>query len=140
VRGEKLAHLTLAEGEATGHAHRVTDGVAALYEFEDKKYLQIQSELAMLTHEEHKALQIPEGNYEIKIQKDRGAAGHNGIKSIIESLGTQDFYRVRIGVASPNEKKMQNTAKFVLGKFSLLEKKRLNKAIEGAVAEITKLF
>jgi len=37
-----------------------------------------------------------------KAQINRGAAGHNGIKSIISSLETQDFHRLRIGVGSDN--------------------------------------
>lgn len=36
-----------------------------------------------------------------KIQFDRGPAGHNGIKSIIENLGTQEFNRIRIGIGKP---------------------------------------
>ncbi len=36
---------------------------------------------------------------DIRIAKDRGDGGHNGIKSIIESLGTKDFFRIRIGIA-----------------------------------------
>ena len=61
---------------------------------------------------------------DIRVQTDRSDAGHNGIKSIIQHLGTQNFTRVRIGIASANEKKMKDTADFVLGKFGLLEKKK----------------
>jgi hypothetical protein len=32
LKGKKLPHLTLAEGEVTGHAHRITEGQAELYE------------------------------------------------------------------------------------------------------------
>lgn len=71
-----------------------------------------------------------------KIQTNRGDAGHNGIKSIIEHLGTRNFTRVRIGVASTNEKKMANTGKFVLSKFALGEKKKVKEAIEVAVDKI----
>jgi len=35
----------------------------------------------------------------LRIQRARSSAGHNGIESIIDSLGTQDFLRIRIGVA-----------------------------------------
>ena len=35
----------------------------------------------------------------LRIHTRRSSAGHNGIESIIESLGTQDFLRIRIGVA-----------------------------------------
>ncbi len=77
---------------------------------------------------------------EIKIQKDRGSAGHNGIKSLIEHLGTQDFLRIRVGVRSSNEKKMSDTAKFVLGKFGIFEKPTLKQMIDRSVDEIIKLL
>jgi peptidyl-tRNA hydrolase, PTH1 family len=75
----------------------------------------------------------------IKVQTNRSAAGHNGIKSIIQHLGTQNFIRVRVGVA--NEKtSLQDTATFVLKKFGLFEKKKLNQGIKLAIEEIYKLL
>jgi len=47
----------------------------------------------------HDDLDLIVGDY--KVQFDRGPAGHNGIKSIIEYLGTQQFNRIRIGIAKP---------------------------------------
>ena len=47
----------------------------------------------------HDDLDLKVGDY--KIQFDRGPAGHNGIKSIIEKLGTQQFNRIRIGIGKP---------------------------------------
>lgn len=76
----------------------------------------------------------------IKMQSNRGSAGHNGIKSIIEHIGTQDFLRLRLGVAPKNEKKMNKVDKFVLGKFNLLERKIAQKMIEQATSEIIQLF
>lgn len=73
---------------------------------------------------------------EIKIQENRGPAGHNGIKSIIEYIGTQDFTRVRVGIASDNKKKMADIPKFVLDKFGVLEKKKLKISIEEAVGKM----
>lgn len=77
---------------------------------------------------------------EIKIQTDRGDAGHNGIKSIIEHLGTKNFQRVRIGIASENPKRMSDTAKFVLDKFAFSERKKVNEIIEKATEEIITLI
>ena len=42
----------------------------------------------------------------IKISYDRGDGGHNGIKSIMESLGSQSFIRIRIGVSILDENKV----------------------------------
>lgn len=47
----------------------------------------------------HDDLDLPIGEY--KIQFDRGPAGHNGIKSIIDHLHTQAFNRIRVGIGKP---------------------------------------
>lgn len=82
----------------------------------------------------HDDKDIPLGEY--RIQTDRSAAGHNGIKSIIEHLGTQNFTRVRIGVATEEMKKYPDTADFVLGHFGKEEKKILEAVIEKILKEI----
>lgn len=76
---------------------------------------------------------------DIKVQKSRGAAGHNGIKSIIASLGSGDFQRVRVGIASKNEKKMEDTVKFVLGRFGWFERGRVKAAVAEAAEHVLKL-
>jgi hypothetical protein len=68
--GQKLPHLTLAEGEVTGHAHRISDGRAELYEREGILYLQVLSETATLDHEEHHALEVPRGHWMVRIQRE----------------------------------------------------------------------
>lgn len=77
---------------------------------------------------------------QIKVQVNRGSAGHNGIKSIIEHIKSQDFYRVRVGIASANKNKMKDIPKFVLQKFSIFEKKNLDKTITKATKEILDLL
>ncbi len=76
---------------------------------------------------------------EIKMQSNKNHAGHNGIKSIIEHIGTKNFMRLRIGVASENKRKMSDTSRFVLGKFGLFEKKKLEEITKKSIAEIKKL-
>jgi len=70
VVGKKLTHLTLAEGEVTGHSHRISDGKAELYERNGTLYLRVLSPEATLTHEEHKAVQIPQGSWMVRIQRE----------------------------------------------------------------------
>ena len=70
VMGKKLKHLILAEGEVTGHAHRITEGDATLYEHDGTLYLSVESETAKLTHEEHKTIAIPKGTFKIGIVQE----------------------------------------------------------------------
>lgn len=67
----------------------------------------------------------------LRIRKDGSAGGHNGIKSIIAELGSQDFPRVKIGVgAKPHPD--YDLADWVLSSFSAQEEKALIPALERA--------
>lgn len=65
-----LPHLTLAEGEVTGHRHQISQGEAKLYERDGVLYLQVLSPTAMLTHEEHRAIEISQGQWQVRIQRE----------------------------------------------------------------------
>ena len=74
-------------------------------------------------------ISLPVGR--IRIRKDGSAGGHNGIKSIIQSLGTDKFPRVKVGVgAKPHPD--YDLADWVLSKFSAQEEKDLAPAMENA--------
>lgn len=67
----------------------------------------------------------------IRIRAEGSAGGHNGIKSIIAELGSQEFPRVKIGVgAKPNPE--FDLADWVLSTFSAKEEKDLRFALENA--------
>lgn len=70
IQGEEQKKLVLAEDEVTGHSHQITDGAAKLFKWNEKMYLKVTSERAALTHEEHKRIDIPCGDYEVIIQKE----------------------------------------------------------------------
>ena len=67
----------------------------------------------------------------LRVRGDGSAGGHNGIKSIIAELGSQNFPRVKIGVgAKPNPE--FDLAAWVLSTFSAKEEKDLSFALENA--------
>lgn len=69
----------------------------------------------------------------LRIRADGSAGGHNGIKSIIAELGSQDFPRVKIGVgAKPTPD--YDLAAWVLSSFSAKEEKDLTFALENAAS------
>lgn len=65
----------------------------------------------------------------IRVSKNSSPAGHNGVKDIIEKLGSQDFTRLRIGVESREVDSKIETENFVLQNFSAEELDRLNKEV-----------
>ncbi len=62
----------------------------------------------------HDELEVPAG--ELMVKRGGGSAGHNGVKSLAQALGTQDFVRVRIGIGRPPGR--QDPADFVLRQMS----------------------
>ena len=80
----------------------------------------------------HDDLDLGVGDY--RIQFDRGPAGHNGIKSIIENLNTQQFNRIRIGISKPqNNIPVED---YVLEPFSKEESNIINSLTSKVFEEI----
>ena len=74
-------------------------------------------------------ISLPVGR--LRIRKDGSAGGHNGIKSLIQSLGSDQFPRIKVGVgAKPHPD--YDLADWVLSKFTSQEEKDLAPALENA--------
>jgi len=74
----------------------------------------------------------------IRIRKGGSAGGHNGLKSIIYQLNSDQFIRIRVGVGKKKHEN-QDLADFVLSRFTKEQIPILEKAIintEGAISEI----
>ena len=78
----------------------------------------------------------------IRFRKKGSSGGHNGLKSIIEKLQTQNFKRIRIGIGSPpsiNGKNNFNTISHVLGNISPEEKSTLDKVYKRVIESLEEL-
>ncbi|WGV25513.1 hypothetical protein [Halotia branconii] len=60
----------MAEGEVTGHKHRISKGKAELSKQDGTLYLRVFSANALLVHEEHQAISISQGHWMVKIQRE----------------------------------------------------------------------
>ncbi len=76
----------------------------------------------------HDELDLPVA--ELKVKSGGGLAGHNGLRSIVEHLHTQDFQRVRIGVGKPVSK--ERGADHVLNRFGKRERAEVDVTVEQA--------
>ena len=63
----------------------------------------------------HDEIDLPFG--EIRVRTGGGLAGHNGLKSLKQGLGSADFTRVRVGVGRPDSTDPEVVAAYVLGRF-----------------------
>ena len=78
----------------------------------------------------------------IRFRKKGSSGGHNGLKSIIEKLQTQNFNRIRIGIGSPpsiNGTNNFNTISHVLGNISQDEKSILEKVYKKVIESLEQL-
>ncbi|HEY3325088.1 MAG TPA: hypothetical protein VGP72_31835 [Planctomycetota bacterium] len=67
----KLPDCTLAQGELTGHSHRVAQADAAeLYESSGVLFLRVIKEQATIVHQEHKQIDLPQGLYRVWRQRE----------------------------------------------------------------------
>lgn len=71
----------VAEGEATGHHHILMASTAQIYTTETTRYI-VVSEPTILAHQEHKSIELPQGIFEIKIQRELDLLGE--IRSVID--------------------------------------------------------
>jgi peptidyl-tRNA hydrolase, PTH1 family len=76
----------------------------------------------------HDELDLPVA--ELKVKSGGGLAGHNGLRSIVDHLHTEDFQRVRIGVGKPVSK--DRGADHVLNRFGKRERAEVDVTVEQA--------
>jgi peptidyl-tRNA hydrolase, PTH1 family len=76
----------------------------------------------------HDELDLPFG--EVRAKFGGGEGGHNGLRSMTQSLGTKDYARTRFGIGRPPGR--QDPADFVLSDFSSVQRKELEFLIDRA--------
>ena len=64
----------------------------------------------------HDEIDLPFGKVEVRT--GGGLAGHNGLKSLKQGLGSGDFTRIRVGVGRPDSTDPEIVSRYVLGRFS----------------------
>ena len=104
------------------------------------KFYKVKLENILIVHDD---IDILWGSY--KFSFGRSSAGHKGVESIIKSLKTKNFWRLRIGIqpafakataGKPAVKKHIRADKVILKKFTPAELKILNQTIKKAISEI----
>ena len=81
-------------------------------------FYQVDSSRIIVIHDD---LDLPLGRTKIMI--NRGSGGHNGIRSLIDHLGGNDFVRIRIGIGRPDN--LERVSDFVLSRFEQEETEKM---------------
>ena len=96
----------------------------SIWRLADFYKIDVSSQLIIISDD----IALPVGR--IRIRPDGSAGGHNGLKSIIGSLGRQDFIRVRVGVGDKPEQ--GDLVNHVLGRFDSEDRKIMEESIVNA--------
>jgi peptidyl-tRNA hydrolase, PTH1 family len=113
-----LAGVPVTVGIPRSYMNLSGGPVAALRDF-----YKIPPERIVVIHDE---LDVPFG--EIRLKRGGGAGGHNGLRSVSASLGSPDYFRVRLGIGRPPGR--MDPADFVLRDFGTSERKELPLLVE----------
>jgi PTH1 family peptidyl-tRNA hydrolase len=115
-------------GRARGYMNQSGGAVSALC-----KFYKVPVDRVIAVHDE---LDIPFDTLRVKL--GGGDNGHNGLRSMRASLGSGDFYRVRVGVGRPPGR--QDPADFLLSDYSAAERKVLPFQIDRAADAVESLI
>lgn len=97
------------------------------------RFFKIPPAAVIVVHDE---LDLPPQT--VRVKQGGGEGGHNGLRSISNSLGTKDYLRVRFGIGRPPGR--QDPADFVLKDFSSTERKELPVDLENAADAVESLI
>lgn len=97
------------------------------------RYFDVMPGQILVLHDE---LDLPVGDVRLKL--GGGHAGHNGLRDIINVLGTRDFWRLRIGIAHPGEKHL--VTNYVLGRPSRVEEGQVRDRFPDAQGALSDLI
>ncbi len=95
-------------------------------------FYRITAEQFLVAHDE---IDLPPGTAKLKIGGGHG--GHNGLRDIINQLGTKDFHRLRIGVGHPGSK--DQVVDYVLHNASRDDRILMDRDIDDAVSVLPDL-
>ncbi len=97
------------------------------------RFFGLDAEALIVVHDE---LDIPFGT--LRVKRDGGEGGHNGLKSISAALGTRDYLRVRVGIGRPPGR--MDPADYVLRDFPAAERAELGVVVEEAADAVDMLI
>ena len=131
-------HGDVAKLDASGHSvlvlkpstfmNRSGQAVSAL-----ARYHNVTPDQILVVHDE---LDLPPGT--VRLKKDGGHGGHNGLRDIVSHLGTKDFYRLRIGIGHPGDR--TQVTNYVLGEAGKLESVEIAQAMDRALDCLPKML
>ena len=88
-----------------------------------RNFYKIKNENVLIIYDD---LDLEEGT--IRIRKKGSGGTHNGMKSVVNCLGTEEFPRIRVGIGKPKE--YEDTIKYVIGPTTIATRKKLEEGTD----------
>lgn len=98
-----------------------------------KKFYKISNKEIIVIYDD---IDLPVGD--IRIKPKGGAGTHNGMKSVIQNLNTEEFIRVRVGIGAPENK--EDMINYVIGAIPKREKEILNESTKKASESVIEIL
>jgi PTH1 family peptidyl-tRNA hydrolase len=95
-------------------------------------YYDVEPDRLLVVHDD---IDLPFGK--LRAQVGRGPGGHNGVSSIVQSIGSREFWRLKIGVGRPPGR--QDPADYVLKRFAARERPEVDLTVQYA-ADVVEVF
>lgn len=87
----------------------------------------------------HDELEKPLGAVNLNVRQGASAKGHNGLKSIMATIGNVPFVRIGIGIGRPVSRESKDVANYVMRKMTPQEKAKVEGSVEEVVAKLKEL-
>lgn len=100
-----------------------------------KNYADGEARLVVL----HDELEKPLGAVSLKTAQGASAKGHNGLKSIMGTIGKTPFVRIGIGIGRPESRTSDDVARYVLKKMTAMERGKIEESVDGVVEKLREL-
>ena len=97
-----------------------------------KSYAEGEARLVVL----HDELEKPLGAVTLKTAQGASAKGHNGLKSIMTTIGKTPFTRIGIGIGRPESRTSDDVARYVLKKMTAMEKATIEESVGGVIEKL----
>ena len=135
---EKKLHAELADVDLNQHSSKLVLPTTFMNHSGQptrliSQFYRIQPEEILIVHDE---LDLPPGR--IKLKRGGGHGGHNGLRDIINQLGSTEFHRLRIGIGHPGHRDLVH--QYVLGKPSIQDRQLMYDAIDRGMAVMPLVF
>ena len=82
----------------------------------------------------HDEINFPIGT--VRLSKNKSAGGHNGVDSIIQTLGTKEFFRLRVGIGQQDDTKNYDRKEYVLARVPVNEMQIITTALHESLPDI----